>query len=248
MRATYPDLAGRGVFVSGGATGIGSDIVRAFHAQGSRVLFTDIDGDAGVALAAELGDGATFRVGDVTDLADLAASIAAAEALAPLQVLVNNAANDTRHDWEDITPESWDRSVAVNLRHQLFASQAAARLMIPRGTGSIITFGSVAPRMGIRDLTVYNTCKAAARGLTRSLARELGDHGIRVNSIIPGAILTPRQLKLWIGPEEEAKILAEQCLHRRLVGADIAQMALFLGSDVSSACTSQDFIVDGGLI
>lgn len=246
--ARYVDLAGRTVFVSGGASGIGADMVRAFAAQGARVHFGDIDTASGTALAAELGGAARFRPTDVTDLDSLAAALAVAEADGGLDVLVNNAANDTRHDWDAVTPADWDRILAVNLRHQFFAAQWAGRAMRARGRGSIVNFGSVAPVMGIRRLPVYSTCKAAIQGLTRSLARELGDHGIRVNTIVPGAILTERQLALWITPADEAKLLSDQCLHRRLTGADVAQMALFLASDVSSACTSQDFVVDGGII
>ncbi|HEU0220902.1 MAG TPA: SDR family NAD(P)-dependent oxidoreductase [Paracoccaceae bacterium] len=246
---TYHDLKGRGIFVSGGASGIGADMVRAFHGQGARVTFVDIDEGAASALQAELAGAPQprFRRCDVTDLASLSAALAEAEGAGGLDVLVNNAANDTRHDWDAVTPEDWERIVAVNLRHQFFAAQAAGRFMQARGRGAIINFASIAPLEGLRRLAVYSTCKAGIMGLTRSLARELGDFGIRVNSIVPGAILTPRQLELWVTPEDEAHILAEQCLHRRLVGADVAQMALFLASDVSSACTGQDFVVDGGL-
>lgn len=243
--AVYRDLEGRGVFISGGATGIGSDMVRAFRAQGARVTFADIDRGAGEALAAETG--AAFRPCDVTDLAAYGALLAEAAAAGGLEVLVNNAANDTRHDWDAVSPADWERILAVNLRHQFFAAQAAGRAMRARGRGSIINFGSVAPRMGIPRLAVYSACKAAVTGLTRTLARELGPEGVRVNTIVPGAILTPRQLRLWITPEDEARLLALQCLPRRLLGPDVAEMALFLASDVSSACTGQDFVVDGGL-
>jgi NAD(P)-dependent dehydrogenase (short-subunit alcohol dehydrogenase family) len=239
--ARYSDLDGRPVFITGGATGIGSDMVRAFRAQGAAVTFVDIDETAGRALAAETG--ADFHHCDVTETTAL---IAAVEAAAP-DVLVNNAANDTRHDWDAVSPADWEAIVAVNLRHQFFAAQAAARLMRPRGRGSIINFASVAPLMGIPKLSVYSTCKAAVGGMTRSLARELGPYGIRVNAIVPGAILTPRQLRLWITPEDEARLMSLQCIPKRLQGTDVAAMALFLASDVSAGCTAQDFTVDAGI-
>ncbi len=251
--ARYADLAGAAVFVSGGASGIGADIVEGFCRQGAATVFVDLDSAAGEALSARLeaetGTRPHFIAADVTDDAALCAALDIAEAQGEgLAVLVNNAANDQRHDVAEVDPAFWERCVAVNLRHQFVAAQHAFGLMKGRGRGSIINFGSVAPTIRVRDLSIYSTCKSAVRGLTRSLAREFGDHGIRVNSIVPGCILTEKQLRLWIGPEDERRILAEQCLHRRLVGPDVAQMALFLASDVSSACSSQEFIVDGGLI
>ena len=252
--ARYADLEGAAVFVSGGASGIGADIVEGFCRQGAATVFVDLDAAAGEALserlAAETGNRPRFIAADVTDDDALRAAIDAAEGQGQgggLAVLVNNAANDRRHEVTEVDPDFWERCVAVNLRHQFVAAQHAFGLMKSRGRGSIINFGSVAPTLRVSDLSVYSTCKSAVRGLTRSLAREFGDHGIRVNAIVPGCILTERQLRLWISPEDETRILAEQCLHRRLVGRDVAQMALFLASEVSSACSSQEFIVDGGL-
>ena len=250
--ARYSDLVGAAVFVSGGATGIGADLVEGFCLQGAATVFVDIDAAAGEALserlAVETGKRPRFIAADVTDDDALRAAIDVAEGLGDgLAVLVNNAANDQRHEVGAVDPAFWERCVAVNLRHQFVAAQHAFGLMKPRGHGSIINFGSVAPTLRVRDLTVYSTCKSAVRGLTRSLAREFGDHGIRVNSIVPGCILTEKQLELWITPEDEQRILAEQCLHRRLIGRDVAQMALFLASEVSSGCSSQEFVVDGGL-
>jgi len=249
--ALYKDLKDKTVFVSGGATGIGASIVTAFCRQHARVHFVDLNEAEGTALADGLAsqglEKPVFSVCDVTRDESLCAAIDAADADGGLDVLVNNAANDTRHKVEAVDADFWDRCVQINLRHQFVAAQRAYRGMKPRGRGSIINFGSVAPRLGILDLSVYSTCKSAVKGLTRSLAREFGGAGIRVNSIVPGAILTPRQLELWITPDDEKRILGEQCLHRRLVGEDIAEMALFLASDASSACTSQEFVVDGGL-
>ena len=245
--ARYADLPGRVVFVSGGATGIGRDLVEAFSMQECRVLFADIDIASGEELATETG--ADFVHCDVTEDAALNAAIDQAEAMGGLDVLVNNAANDQRMPVTDVTASDWSRLVDVNLRHQFFAAQRACAYMVSRKRGSIINFASVAPEIMVPNLSVYNTCKAAVRGLTRSLARDMGQHGIRVNSILPGAILTPKQRALWY-PDQAAidGMVDQQCLKRELCGQDVAQMALFLASDVSAGCTAQDFIVDGGIL
>ncbi|MCR9178136.1 MAG: SDR family oxidoreductase [Alphaproteobacteria bacterium] len=245
----YLDLAGRTVFVSGGATGIGAEIVTAFAAQDATVCFVDVDARAGEALSAALGARARFSELDVTDTAALQAEIArVSDETGDLAVLVNNAARDLRVAWDEITPDGFDDLVAVNLKHQLFAAQAAARVMERHGGGSIINFGSIAPSIGVPDLAVYSSCKAAAFGLTRSLARDLGHLGIRVNSVVPGAILTERQRRDWISPEDEAAILARQCLKRAMQADDVAEMVLFLASCASRGCTAQEFRVDGGNI
>jgi D-xylose 1-dehydrogenase len=246
--AVYADLEGSTVFISGGATGIGRDLVTAFVDQGSRVVFVDINEEAGQELCRARESSCTFIACDVTDDDALRAALGTAEALGGLDVLVNNAGNDTRHNFGDVDGELWDATVAVNLRHQFIAAQTAYGHMRGRGRGSIINFGSVAPSIKVEDLSVYNTCKAAVRGLTRSLAREMGGDGIRVNSIIPGAILTPRQRDLWYRDEQAiGDLLAQQSLKRSLTGADVAQMALFLASEVSGACTGQEFTVDAGI-
>jgi NAD(P)-dependent dehydrogenase (short-subunit alcohol dehydrogenase family) len=247
--ARYPSLAGRCVFISGGATGIGEALVRAFHAQGARVGFCDIDVAAGEALAAGLqGDNAVlFQPCDVTDTAALQAAIAAVRArFGPVRVLLNNAANDRRHDMADVTSEDFDALVAVNLKHQFFAVQAVAEDMRRAGGGSILNFGSVSWMMKGAGYPVYQACKAAVRGLTRSLARDLGKANIRVNSIVPGWVMTERQLRLWVKPESEAQIDAAQCLPGRVMAEDIASMALFLAADDSRMCTAQDYVVDAG--
>ncbi len=248
--ATYPSLAGRTVFVSGGASGIGEAIVRAFAGQGARIGFVDIMEGAGTKLAEELsGEGAevVFVPCDLTDIAALKAAVAhVAAELGAVTVLVNNAANDTRHDWRNETPESFDARIAVNLRHFFFAIQAVAPGMIEAGGGSIVNFGSISWMVGSRDLPVYMTAKAGIHGMSRSFARELGPHRIRVNTVLPGWVMTERQLKLWVN-EETDKLLAErQCLPDRLQPDDLARMVLFLASDDSRMCTAQDFIVDGG--
>lgn len=253
MRVTYADLAERTVFVSGGATGIGSDIVSAFCEQGADVVFVDIDVAAGEALVARLDaaqDTATpvFIECDVTDDDALRAALASAESRGGVEVLVNNAANDVRHSVHEIDADAWDASVAVNLKHQFVAAQAVLPAMAARGRGSIVNFSSVAPIAKVPSLSVYNTCKAAVRGLTRSLAQEFGPKGVRVNTVIPGAILTPKQLALWY-PDDAAvdAMVGRQCIPRRLSGRDVAEMVLFLASDVSAGCTAQEFTVDAGL-
>jgi len=245
--ARYPDLKGRAVFVSGGATGIGAAIVTALTAQQARTHFVDVDQAAGEALAERLGPTVSFSTCDVTDGGALANAIQefAAEA-GGLKALVNNAARDLRVPVGEVSSQAFDDLVAVNLKHQFFAAQAAAPIMAAAGGGSIINFGSIAPRIGVPDLAIYSSCKAAVFGLTRSLARDLGGQGIRANSIVPGAILTERQLRDWISEADKAAILDRQCLKRAMREDDVAEMVLFLASDASRGCTAQEFTVDGG--
>lgn len=246
--ARYADLAGRTVFISGGASGIGADLVTAFHEQGADVVFVDIAVGAGEALAAQL-PGSTFIQCDVTDIAALTKTLEVAEARGGIDVLVNNAANDKRVQIPEVTEADWQRAIDVNLKHQFFAAQKVCGWMRERGRGSIINFGSVAPEMMVENLAIYNACKSAVRGLTRSIARDMGGFGIRANSILPGAILTDRQRELWFSEQSAIDaVVSKQCIQRELCGRDVAEMALFLASDVSAACTAQNFIVDGGMI
>lgn len=243
----YADLNGRVVFVSGGASGIGRDLVEQFVCQDAQVVFVDVNETDGAALAASTG--AVFIPCDVTDSTALAAAIDQAEDKGGIDVLVNNAANDLRLNVDEVDADQWRQMVDVNLSHQFFASQRAAKHMAKRGRGSIINFGSVAPEIKVPNLVVYSACKAAVRGLTRSMAKDLGPSGIRVNAIIPGAILTEKQRMIWYPDQASIDGMVEQqCLKRELSGWDVAQMALFLASDVSAACTAQDFIVDGGIL
>lgn len=250
LYATYPSLAGRPVLVTGGASGIGEAIVRDFAGQGAKVGFLDIQEQEGRALAAELSQtGATvhFARADVTDTPAFQAAIkVVAGAIGPISVLINNAANDTRHDWRGETPESFDRRLAVNLKHQFFAIQAVAPGMIASGGGSIVNFGSISWRIGMGGMPAYTASKAAIEALTRSFARDLGPHRIRVNTVLPGWIMTRRQLELWVDENADRTIRERQCLPDRIQPDAVARLVLFLASDDSAMCTSQNFVIDGG--
>jgi NAD(P)-dependent dehydrogenase (short-subunit alcohol dehydrogenase family) len=243
--ATYPSLKNEAVIVTGGASGIGASIVEHFAAQGARVGFLDLDDDAGRALAASCG--ASFIKCDLRDIDALRAAIAKFEAAhGPTLALVNNAARDDRHAIEDVTPEFWDERMATNLRHQFFAAQAVLPAMRKRKRGSIVNVGSISWRLALGGMPAYVTAKAAVEGLTRGLARDVGTDGIRVNSVIPGWIMTERQIKLWLTPESEADLMAKQCLKEKLYPPDIARMVLWLAADDSRMATAQSFVVDGG--
>ena len=248
----YPSLRGRSVLISGGATGIGEALVRAFASQGARVGFVDLAQDEGDALADELnGSGGTvaFRRCDVTDIEAYRAAISEIEALhGPVHALVNNAANDTRHDWREVTADYFDGRVAVNMRHAFFAIQAVAPGMAAAGGGSIVNFGSIGWMKASGGYPVYAASKAAIHGMTRSFARDLGKHGIRVNTLVPGWVMTKRQLDLWVDDAANAEIDKAQCLSGRVLPEDIARMALFLAADDSRMCTAQNFVVDGGWV
>jgi D-xylose 1-dehydrogenase len=250
--ALYPDLAGKVVIVTGGGSGIGEAIVRAFARQNAKVGFLDINKPASEAVAADLAEkGATVRFEhcDLTDVEALRRSIAAIRAeLGPVSVLINNAAHDERHRTEDVTPEYWDNRVAVNLRHQFFCAQAVLEDMKAAQDGVIINFGSVSWMVGQGGMAAYTASKSAVLGLTRSLARDFGSYNIRVNAIAPGWIMTQRQIDLWLTPEGEKELMERQCLKRKLVPADIAKVAVFMASEEASACTNQHYVVDGGWV
>jgi NAD(P)-dependent dehydrogenase (short-subunit alcohol dehydrogenase family) len=242
----YRSLASRSVVVTGGASGIGEEMVRAFVAQGARVSFIDIAKDTGEALAAATG--ASFYTCDVTDIPALREVLSRIENdHGGVDVLVNNAGKDDRHDMGDVEPDYWRRALALNLDHQFFATQAVSKGMAARGAGSIIMLGSISWMRGRPGMVGYTTAKAAINGMTRTLARELGPSGIRVNCIVPGAILTERQKALWLTPELNQQFLDLQALKFRLDASHVARMALFLASDESCGCTGTNFIVDAGL-
>jgi NAD(P)-dependent dehydrogenase (short-subunit alcohol dehydrogenase family) len=248
--AHYPSLANIPVIISGGASGIGESLVRRFAEQGSKVGFVDIAIEAGEKLTAELavaGHTVRFTPCDVTDIDAYQAAIAGfAAAHGDALVLVNNAAHDQRHDWSEVTSAYWDERMAVNLKHAFFAMQAVAPGMIKAGRGSIINLSSISWMIMTPQLPLYETAKAAAHGLTRSMARELGKSGIRVNTLTPGATITQRQLELWIDEASLAGIAAEQALAGHVYPDDVARMALFLAADDSAMISAQQFLVDGG--
>jgi NAD(P)-dependent dehydrogenase (short-subunit alcohol dehydrogenase family) len=250
MAATYSDLAGKVVLVTGGASGIGEAIVRRFAQQKSIVVFFDIKAEDGARLARELtseGLRAHFMTVDLTDIAALRTGIAdARKAHGPINVLVNNAAHDERHRTEDMTPEYWDDRIAINLKHCFFAAQAVLPDMKAAKAGVIVNFSSISWIAGQGGMAAYTASKSGMLGLTRSLARDYGPDNIRVNAVAPGWIMTQRQIEKWLTPEGEEELMRRQCLKRKLVPDEIAKFVVFLASDEASACTSQHYVVDGG--
>lgn len=242
----YASLRGRSVLITGGASGIGEEMVAAFTAQGARVAFLDVDAEAGGRTAAKTG--AAFHLCDLTDIAALRDAVTRIEReTGAVGVLVNNAGKDDRHEFAAVEPEYWHRALALNLDHQFFATQAVAKGMAEAGGGSVIMLGSVSWMRGRPGMAGYTTAKAAINGLTRTMARELGPSGIRVNCIVPGAIVTERQLRLWTTPETDRRFIELQALKFRLDAGHVARLALFLGSDESAGCTGANFVVDAGL-
>ena len=251
VSAHYPSLAGRLVFITGGATGIGAALVEAFTKQNARVAFIDVQAQAADSLLASLTNQGFeppwFRSVDVTKVEDLQRAIHdAAEELGPLQVLVNNAANDQRHAPQDLTPETWRRCMAINLDATFFAAQAAAAVMTPKRHGAIINFGSINALLGPPNMPGYVTAKAGIMGLTKSLAKDYGEHNLRVNAILPGWVATERQLQTWLTPEAEREWMQQVALQSRLMPQDVANLALFLASDDSNMISGQSFVIDGG--
>ena len=250
--ASYPSLRGKTVLITGGGSGIGAAMTRRFAEQGARTAFLDIADAPSNALVAELsaqGHAVHFEHCDLKDISALRMAIAKiAKALGPVTILVNNAAHDERHPTPDVTPEYFDDRIAVNIRHQFFCAQAVLPGMQAAGGGSIINMGSVSWMAGQGGMAVYTAAKSAVLGLTRSLARDYGPHNIRVNAIAPGWIMTERQLTLWMDPEGEKELMQRQCLKRRLQPDEIARATLFFASDEASACTNQQYVVDGGWV
>ncbi|OCX60949.1 3-oxoacyl-ACP reductase [Thioclava sp. SK-1] len=245
--AIYPSLAGKSVIISGGASGIGAEIVTAFAQQGARVGFVDLDAEAGAGLASRLD--VAFEQADIRDIdAFQAALTRLAERNGPADVLVNNAARDDRHDWKEIDAAYWDERQHVNLRHMFFAIQSVAPGMIDKGAGSIINMGSNSWWQASGDFPAYATAKAAVHGLTRTMARDLGRHRIRVNTVVPGWVMTDRQKTLWASPEALESHRTRQCLPDLIQPHYIARMVLFLASDDASMCTANNYMVEAGSI
>lgn len=246
--ARYPSLQGRVVYVTGGASGIGADIVQAFADQGARVGFVDRDAAAGQAMA-EARPQVAFEEADLCDIEALRAAFQRLkQRIGAAEVLVNNAARDDRHRWQDVTPEFWDERMNTNLRHQFFAAQSVAPDMIAQGGGAIINMGSNSWFEAGGGFPVYATAKAAIHGLTRTLARDLGPHRIRVNAVVPGWIMTDRQKNLWATPEALETHRRRQCLPDLIDPVYVARMVLFLASDDALMCTASNYMVDAGSI
>jgi len=245
--ATYPSLEDAVVYVSGGASGIGESLVREFAAQGAKVGFVDMNGEAGAALASELGPKVAFQEVDLRDITALKTAFQNLKAaIGPASVLINNAARDDRHNWADVTPEYWDDRLNTNLRHQFFAIQTVAPDMIAANKGSIINFASESWMKGQGGMPAYTTSKSAIHGMTRSFARDLGPHNIRVNTLVPGWIMTARQKELWVTPEALEEQMQRQCLPSTIQPEHVARLALYLAADDSELCTAQNFLIEGG--
>jgi NAD(P)-dependent dehydrogenase (short-subunit alcohol dehydrogenase family) len=249
MSAVYPSLNGKRVVITGGASGIGAGLVEAFVRQGAQVAFLDVAQAEAQALVARFADAKTpprFYVCDLTDLPAVQAAFARiAEEVGPAEVLVNNAASDDRHAFEDVTADYWDERLNVNLRHQFFCAQAVAPAMRAAGCGVIVNFGSISWHLGLKDMVLYETAKAGVEGMTRALARELGSDGVRVTCVVPGNVQTPRQEK-WYTPQGEQEIVNSQCLASRIQPADVAALVLFLASDDARMCTGRAYWIDAG--
>jgi NAD(P)-dependent dehydrogenase (short-subunit alcohol dehydrogenase family) len=251
--ATYPSLEGRVALVTGGATGIGAAIVEGFAAQRAQVVFLDLQEDAAEELTAQLEEKGMRRPAffpcDLTRTGQLQEVVAQVlSRFGTVDVLVNNAANDARHSIDEVTPESWDQMMAVNLKHQFFMTQAVVPAMRRAGRGSIINMSSISWVIPSTNVPVYVTAKAAIVGMTRTLAHELGGDNIRVNCVMPGAIATERQRRLWLTDEYKAEVLKRQALKRLIEPDEVARLVMFLASDDSAAITNQSYVIDGGWV
>jgi len=242
--ATYPSLRGKHVFITGGATGIGAELVRTFAEQAASIRFCDVQDAAGTALAAHIGERATYLHVDVTDVAALQSAVADA----PVDILINNVANDARHDPLTTTPDFWRRCMAVNLDATFFACQSAIPMMQQQGGGAIINFSSINALFGPEGMPGYVAAKAGLLGLSKTLARQYGADRIRVNSILPGWVVTERQLEHWLTPEAEDEWAKQVMLKDRILPRDVANLGLFLAADESRMITGQHFIVDAGRV
>ena len=246
--ATYPSLKGKTIFITGGASGIGFELVRGFAAQGANVGFVDVHESNSKALS-DTAVNITHEICDLTNIEALQEALAKlASRLGPAAVLVNNAANDDRHNWQDVTPAYWDERLQTNLRHQFFAIQCVAPGMIAAGGGSIINMGSNSWHETGGGFPAYATSKAAVHGLTRTMARDLGQHRIRINTVVPGWIMTDRQKDLWATPEALESQRKRQCLPDLIEPIYVARMVIFLASDDAFMCSANNYMVEGGSI
>jgi NAD(P)-dependent dehydrogenase (short-subunit alcohol dehydrogenase family) len=244
--AIYPSLKGRKVLITGGGSGIGAGLVEAFVKQGARVHFIDLVDDVSAKIdTGVLGVPPVFHKCDLTDTPLLEKTLAEVLKDGPVHVLLNNAARDDRHTLSEVTSEFFDKNIAVNLKHMLMCTRAIAPGMKAAGGGAILNFGSISWHLGLPDLVLYETAKAGIEGMTRAMARELGPDNIRVTTIIPGNVKTPRQEK-WYTPEGEKQIVDSQCLPGRILPQHVASLALFLASDDAALCTGHGYWIDAG--
>ena len=248
--ANYPSLNNKVVIVTGGASGIGACIVENFLQQGSKVAFLDKEEKIGKKLVKKLSKYKhipIFKYCDLTNIKSLKKSIdQIKKEVGLISILINNAANDERHSLETVTEDFWDDRMNVNLKHYFFAIQSVYKDMKKLGDGKIVNIGSFSWMLGQGNMPGYTTAKSAVMGLTRTIARDLGEFNIRVNSVVPGWTITERQIEKWLTPEAEADMMKKQCLKRRLMPSEIAKAILFFSSDQSSGCTNQSYIVDNG--
>lgn len=251
MTATYQDLRGKSVFITGGGSGIGAFLTEGFLAQGAQVAFVQRSDSSAFCdeMEAKHGNRPLFIQCDITDIEALKAAIAqSADAHGDIDVLVNNAANDKRHEAGEVDEEFYDWMMAINLKAYFFACQAVAEGMKAKGGGSIINFSSISYMMGNAGYPLYTTANSGINGMTRSLAREFGPDKIRVNAIAPGWVLTDKQKEMWVTPEALEAHLARQCLKDTLAPEDIVGATLFLASESSKMMTGQAMVVDGGVV
>ncbi len=250
--AKYSSLEDKVIIITGGASGIGASIVEHFLNQGSKVAFLDKENNLGISLVEKFSNfkhKPIFKNCDLTDIDSLKNNInEIRDELGLVSILVNNAANDERHSIESVTEEFWDDRMNVNLKHYFFAIQSVCKDMQELGDGKIINIGSFSWMLGQGNMPAYTTAKSAVMGLTRTIARDLGEFNIRVNCVVPGWIITERQKKLWLTPEIEKVQLEKQCIKRMLIPEDIAKAVLFFASDQSSGCTAQNYVIDGGVV
>ena len=251
MKVKYYDLESKRVFITGGGSGIGASIVEHFCEQGSEVYFIDINEDESKKLIEDIKNKnyslPTFIKCDLLNIKELQKTIAdIISEKGPIDILINNAANDTRHKIDDVTEEYWDERMNVNLRHFFFTVQSVKKSMIDNGGGAIINMGSTSWMIGQGGMASYTAAKSGVVGLTRSFARDLGEFNIRVNSVVPGWVMTQRQMDLWLNDESEKELMKRQCLKEKLMPKELAQAVLFFSSDQSSGCTNQSYVVDKG--
>jgi len=251
MKVKYYDLESKRVFITGGGSGIGASIVEHFCEQGSEVYFIDINEDESKKLIEDIKNKnhslPTFIKCDLLNIKELQKTIAdIINNKGPIDILINNAANDTRHKIDDVTEEYWNERMNVNLRHFFFTVQSVKKSMIDNGGGAIINMGSTSWMIGQGGMAAYTAAKSGVVGLTRSFARDLGEFNIRVNSVVPGWVMTQRQIDLWLNDESEKELMKRQCLKEKLMPHELAQAVLFFSSEQSSGCTNQSYVVDKG--